>query len=150
MAKKIDNIFARFNQLLLDITVKASLTRQRYAKELLSDLYQLIINMQARIDQHTGRNADEYDDLLTKTIRLLQVHGYTQVDLDILDKPFIDWLNDKLKNVSENQHLTYEKVRNIHRLYGLSVMDNEGKEPAKLSDLKQIIKEYNLSGYDEN
>jgi hypothetical protein len=142
MAKQIDKLFERFNELLLAITEKATASRKRYAKELLSELYSEMLIMQRQIDDLIEIEPDKYHDLLIKSIRLLQSIGFTQIDMDRMNKEFIEWLcSRQLK-----EKLTYEKVFNLHRLYELYKM-NYDKEPECIADLAILIKEFNLDGY---
>jgi len=146
MSKKIDNLFERFNQLILTITHKSSYQQKKYAIELLEGLFTEITYLQEIIDKMKGTGIDEYNDQLFKSITLNNLLGCDRLDFELIIKDnFLKWLSDKMKSIKKI--LTFNQILNYARLYGLYCL-NYGKEPEKLVDLKVLIDEYELEGYE--
>jgi len=144
MDSDLQTKFNEFNILLLSITEKATYKQKKFAKKLLEELGEMIIIQQKRIYDLLEIPENEYSDLLLKAIRMLQIFGITLIDFDIYQKEFIEWLIKRLAKIQKT--LTNKELNDMRRLYNLYISEYN-KQPAKLNDLKILIKEYDLQGY---
>lgn len=139
--------FEEFNQLLLSITEKSTYKQKKYAKKLLEEIYNMVIFQQNELDKYREHPEKVYTNLLFKSITILQLMGFTQIGFDQINDEFLEWFTLRIKKLDIKKIFTWNELNNYRRLYELYKMNYE-KEPEKLIDLKKLITEYELEGFE--
>ena len=111
--------------------------QRAYLIKIFNETSKELNHIKIRFESATGNKIHEYDLMMGKVVNLLQIMGFTKLDLEsnLFHDKFIKFI--VMNNHEFTRKPTYRDLNNIRIMYEMYVIEND-EEPETLKDLKNV------------